>query len=728
MVRRETRRAGGWWLAALAAVGALAGPARAADLDKVDAALKLLPADTAFYSAMLRNKEQCDALMKSKAWAKLNGLPAVKFARQMIEAQLANPQDPQAAAFLKALKEPENQELLALLGDAVSDEVFCYGGDTLNGFVELLSRVQAGRFGPAVALATGQAAGKKAEEIQARYYLHVLAQNLDLIRTPDLVLGFRIKDAKRAENQLKRLEELVKGLNPQLPPPLQDRLKRVKVGDSSLLNFTVDGSLVPWDQIPIKDYEDKEGEFDPLLKKLKGLTVSVSLGVHQGYLLLAVGASPEGIAKIGGPGDRLTGRPELKPLAKYADRKLTSIGYVSKALRSQTGWTAKDLDVMAADLQSALGQAKLPEDKVQAINKDLERLAGDLKKNLPEIGAQVDFSFTTDRGHEGYTYEYGTHPGLDGTKPLTILEHAGGDPIFVGAVRGKSDPESYKTFVKWVKVAYGHVEDVVLANLGDDEKEKYKEVSKELFPLLRRLDEVTGTMLLPALADGQAAFVLDAKWKSKQWHEQAPATPEAMPLPELGLLLGVSNAELFQKAMASYRALANDAIAKAKQMAPPGQIPDAEIPAPKIENGTAGKLAWYPIPAEWGLDKQVSPTAGLSSNLAVLTLSRAHTERLLTPTPLKVAEGPLADRKRPLAAANYFNFNALVDAATPWVVFGVQTAKLPPLPGGGADADWLPQVKTVLEVLRCYRGTSSASYLEDGVLVTHTESVVEDLK
>ena len=106
----------------------------------------------------------------------------------------------------------EADAYLRLLGDAVSHEVFVYGGDTVNGFVELLSRVNgAGRFGPALAMVTGQAAGKNPNEIQARYYLHVLAQNVDLIRAPDLVLGFRLRDAKRAESQLKRLEGLLLG-------------------------------------------------------------------------------------------------------------------------------------------------------------------------------------------------------------------------------------------------------------------------------------------------------------------------------------------------------------------------------------------------------------------------------------------------------------------------------------------------------------------------------------
>src|SRR5262249_60973849 len=102
--------------------------------------------------------------------------------------------------------------------------------------------------------------GKNPGEVQGPILLPTLAANLKLIRTPDLVIGFKVKDATKAEAQIKRLEELIKMVIGNAPPPIQAGFKRVKVGDSSVLNLTLDGSLVPWDQIPIKDYEEQEGQ------------------------------------------------------------------------------------------------------------------------------------------------------------------------------------------------------------------------------------------------------------------------------------------------------------------------------------------------------------------------------------------------------------------------------------------------------------------------------------
>jgi hypothetical protein len=38
------------------------------------------------------------------------------------------------------------------------------------------------------------------------------------------------------------------------------------------------------------------------------------------------------------------------------------------------------------------------------------------------------------------------------------------------------------------------------------------------------------------------------------------------------------------------------------------------------------------------------------------------------------------------------------------------------------------QVRSGAEILKCYRGTTSVSYLQDGATVSHSESIFEDLK
>jgi hypothetical protein len=207
----------------------------------------------------------------------------------------------------------------------------------------------------------------------------------------------------------------------------------------------------------------------------------------------------------------------------------------------------------------------------------------------------------------------------------------------------------------------------------------------------------------------------------------APGTPQPLPLPELGVLLGISDEAKFREAMKSYQGLINDALAVASELSG-GQIPDLKMPDPTTEKTAGGLLAYYPIPPEFGLDAQVVPTAGLSKSVLALSLSRAHTERLLKPTPLKKESGPLADLKtKKLASASGFNWPALVDALTPWIELAVTSANPPPVPPG-PDGDVMKQVRTVLEVMKVFRGSYSVTYYEDGVMITHSESILRDLE
>jgi hypothetical protein len=738
MSQQPRHRVRGWPPLALAAAlllgGALAPPARAAEGDQADHALSLIPADAAFYSASLRTREQLDALLQSKAWARLKALPFAQMAWKHVQDQWTE-EGGQLEGLRKFYEQPENRELVAVLADALAHEIFSYGGGDWGDVTELALRVSnAAQYAPAQAQLTGDAGGKTPQEIQAQAALRALARLPDLIKVPDYVLGFKVREPKKAESQLKRLEALLTELVKQAPP-LEGRLRRVKVGGHSFLTLNLDGSLVPWDEIPFKDYEDKPGEFDPLVKKLKGLKLTVSLGVRDGYLLLAVGPSTASLARLGGKGERLVDRPELKPLRKFAAKRLTAIGYVSKAFKARlVTANVGNLSAMAEMGKGLLAKAGLPEDKRKVIEKDLNDLVGEARTAVPETGATVGFTFWTERGFEGYTYDYSQHPNLDGSRSLTLLNHVGGDPILAVVGRAKYDPADYLGLVRWIQKAYGHADELIKDKLDDEQRKKYEEVTKALLPLLKRLDQATGKLLAAWGSDGQAGFVLDARWTSRQWIDRLPMTDKPLPLLEPALVFGVGDATQLRQALADYRAIANEMIAKVRALAPPGQVPEFEIPEPKIEKRKSGTLYSFPLPADWGLDKQVVPTAGLSARVAVLTLSHAEAERLLAVRPLKTDGGPLADRKRMLVSAAYFNWPAFVNALTPWVDLAVERTPIPQ-PGLDPDTDEgkkaraavRKQVRTVLEVLKAYRGITSASYLEGGVLVTHSESVYRDL-
>src|SRR5262249_16111066 len=149
--------------------------------------------------------------------------------------------------------------------------------------------------------------------------------------------------------------------------------------------------------LPIKQFEEKEGQYDGLIKKLTEVKLAIGLGMREGYLLLSIGDSLDHLAKLK-EGKHLVDRSEFKPLAEFADKRITSISYTSKALATVAGTSKEDLDNLAETISTSLPEGKLPEDKRKQIKADLQDLANDLKAFMPVPGSSMAFSFLSPRG------------------------------------------------------------------------------------------------------------------------------------------------------------------------------------------------------------------------------------------------------------------------------------------------------------------------------------------
>lgn len=713
-------------LFAAAALGGLllagAAPGRA-DAVKTDTSLSLVPADASFYAAGLRTKEQVDLLLKSAAYKKVESLPLVKMAvAKAMEGLKSDPNSP-LKAYEKFVANKDNQALIDVLTEAGSEEIFVYGG---KGFDDLMRLAQEVSHAQTVEPLRAMLEGGNPDKAQKRGIVLALQAKRSLLKIPELVIGAKVKDPKKAAAQVTRLEKILGGLE-EVVAPLKGRLKRQKVGGGDFLTFDGDGELVPWDDVPWNTIEDKKDEFEDLIKHLKKMTLSVSVGTKGDYVLLSISSSSKTLEDFGGKGKSLAGREELAPLAKYAKERLTGLGYGSaELLKAATG--DGNYERLAKDAKELLGKVEqVKEERRKLIAKDIDALVADYNKARPEWGAQVSFSFMTDTGYEGFYHDYTKYKGLDGVK-LDLHHHFGGDPIFAAAFGCKCDGSGYKTVVKHLKAFYGHAEAVAMDLMPEEAKDQYEKFTKAVFPVLRRLDENTVKKLIPAMKDGGLGLVLDAKWSSKQWFKEVPGTPKAMPMAELGLLLGVSDAKLFEDAFKTYRTLLNELYEAGRGAAPNADnVPEFKIPAPEREKGKNGVLLYYPIPEELGVDKQVQPVAIIGKSASALAVSKAHAERLMVRTPVKNGGKPLA-RKGDLVGASVLDWPGLVDVSTPWVEFGVRTALADFKGQKEFEADAvLPQVSAVLAALKSFRGASSATYVEDGKVVTHTEIVIKDL-
>ncbi len=705
-------------------------PAAAGELDKLGTSLKLIPADAAFYSCMLRNREQVEAFLHSNAWEKIKSMPSLQMGLAFYNAQ-AQQQGTPVWIFQDKMNNPEAKKLINLAADMGSNEVFAYGDKNCTQFAELMQYIFSGmRYGPAIHQATGKGKWMNPNKLNAKIVLEALIAHQDLVKFPDVLIGFRLKKPSAANEALIKLEAIL-NVSLEAMPMLKGHLNRETIGDDEFLVLRLNGMMIPWDKIQKEDLAElvnNPADLDKLIEHVKKMEFVLAMGVRDKDLLISMGSSLDCIKNLGS-NERLIDRPELKPLEKFANKKLTGIGYISKQFFEQLNNNEKNIDDLRNFVDKMVPLAHFPQEQNQQITKDVDSAAADLKNSLPNLGAILSFEFLTDNGYEGYQYNWGKNPHLDGSKPLELLKHMDGNPILGLVFRRKVSLQHYDMLAKWGKVGWNYMEELALPRVPEEERSKVQAFLTELKPLLNRLNTAIHDMWIPALADGQIGLVADAKQTSKQIQQSMPASQNELPLIEPALVMGMSNADLLKQAIREFHGVYNDLIDLiVKQPDVPehakNHIQKFKWPEAKVENIAGGSSYQYPLPDKWGLDKNIVPNAAISNKLWIISLSTAQTDRLLKETPLRVG-GVLASTDRPLAVAVCFNFNELIAALTPWVNYVFE--RIPDQQMDGQKELILPQVHTLLEVLSTVKCITSETYIEDNIMVSHSLVEIHDL-
>ena len=114
---------------------------------------------------------------------------------------------------------------------------------------------------------------------------------------------------------------------------------------------------------------------------------------------MALGPSTEVLTRLGGPAP-LGSREELAPLAKYADRRITSVAYSSKRFNEHFSPKKDDIEQLASLVKSMLPALPAPAKLREELSKTTDELADDLKSLVTEIGATTSVGFFTKTGME----------------------------------------------------------------------------------------------------------------------------------------------------------------------------------------------------------------------------------------------------------------------------------------------------------------------------------------
>ena len=702
---------------------AVSVPIQAGDLDKLDASLKFIPDDAAFYSTGLHYREQFEALLKSNAAAKLQNLPVTQMGLAIYNIYSLNPETP-VGQLRAALENPEVKEIVQLGLDMLSDEVFVYGEENCVDLLRLFKKVNsANQFSPLYQIIeTGDFNVYESEKFKMRLMTETLASNVELITVPNVLFGFNVRDAKKASETVEKLQAELQTLIG-AEPALKDAMKKEKIDGREFLVLRLTGKMIPWDELPLDQWkaECSEEQVAELVDHLTESDVVIAFGLRENYVLVSIGSSLDCLESFGAE-NRLIDLPAFKPLGKFADKKIVGISYASEDFLRLANDPMSGLDEMIETVEKLLPKSSLSEEEQQKIIGEANGFLEDVKKWVPQPDEAVVVQFWTEKGYEGYCYGGYADPAMDSTKKLSMLDHLGGDPLFAAVNRTKNDPEVFATLVKWIKVGFGYFEQYAVVQMPQDEKAKYQAFMKDAMPLFAKLETSLRTKLIPALSEGQLGIVFDAKLKTKQPHVEL-TLETAVPLPEMAILVGVTDAKLLVEGAKDVYNVADGLLGVFRKIEPEAIPDDFKLPLPEEKKESAGTIYAYLLPEAAGVDKNIALNFGVSSNLAVISDSPQFSLKLLKETPLK-PQGVLADTQKPRYAAVTLRWADFIEATKPWLDFLVVLAveNSPSLtPEYVGD-----QVHGVAEVLQCLKTVSVEMYLEDGKCVTHSVTEIHD--
>jgi hypothetical protein len=678
-----------------------------------ESALSLVPQDAAFFSSSLNLEESWNEFVSGPFMTRLRAVPYI----QEVEAELWKQWENdggQVAQAKAVLQNPNVQNLVKLLRDMFSDEVFVYGGsdlsDTLSGVIALQGEMM-----------NVMSEGPEAMEA---YFQEMDAESLAGIKLPTLVMGFRVEDEDNARLQLDALEGFARlgGSAIEEALPFLERLKRRDFAAGQTLTFTLDASLIPVDQ-----FQGQEAQTAAkIVEILGGRSISFGLGVKDGILLIGFSEDADVLNNFGDPEESLFDHPELEPLRSADPAKLRSIGYVSKEF-SESNFKANFgsyFENLASQFSMALETEKdripeLSEWRAEIIN-DAQKMDAYLGELAPEFGAMVSWSRAIPGGLEGYTYNGTKNDFLANASPMKILEHAGSQPMLVLAGKQKPSPKAFEMVDLLLDVAPKHLKRfIALAEEGEEDRRLATLAVERGFPLVTELVGILEGKIQQATAQNETLIAMDGDWSIAELPD-LPPPQTALPLPEFALACGISNRDLFVAGGAEIFEVFDKALELIRELAPDAAPPGYMIPRPEeSEAGAATKFSYaeftnaLPIPG-------FEPQGLLSDDVLILGYSSRQVVDMLAPKAMKVRPAWLkADT--PVAAISMVDMAAMVEMARPWAEYGLM------LSGKGLDeplANAPGPVPNGADVLQIWDCLSSAGIAASTTTIQEDQSSV----
>jgi hypothetical protein len=680
-----------------------------------DTALALAPADAAFFGTNLNLGQIWERQLTSGLVAELRQVPYV----QELEAYLlqqynsAVRENPQVRSYVEG---PIVQDLLALIKDMVSHEVFVIGDSQWPEFLAQLSEFQ----GELVAI------NPESPEDFLAILLAFEKEDMDAIHVPTTVVGFKLSDDTSARNYLDLLEGVARGVlsSTEELQPLAEALKRRDFRSGQLLTLELRGADVPWDSIPVES-DEQQDLLDHLQSLIEDRSLFISMGVVNNRGMFSISEDPKLLENLG-KGETLLQNENIRQVFAKPPKDLRGIQYYSGAWRQVAVQMSYANYFENLANQMSVGLLIIESEEADALREQLIEDAIWLDEQVaaltPEYAAALSFSFLSEAGLESYAYDWTPATLLENAKPLAIAAHAGKNPLVVLASRQRWSPGMHEMIEAALDQLPKYLELAEAAELLDEDQEDIAQVLKdEALPILRDLHATLKNEIQPALDGYETLTAMATQWTLTQLSPELPPADEALPVLEVAVAVKLKDKDQFLSGLESGVNQLNEVLDLLREHVP--DFPAAlQIPMPADEPVAKGTRFFYPLGAEPPFD-QAELQMMVSDSVAVFGYSTRQVRDMFEARPL--ATRPAWYKPADSAAAvSYLDFAGMVASVRPWIRYALQTAVgdlEQPLGAAGDDVP-VPTGADILEIWDCFRKLGKAAGTtvvnDDGVTVS----------
>jgi hypothetical protein len=664
--------------------------------------LAQVPSDAAFYSASFNLQQSYTEFMQGDFVRRLRNVPFVQTLEDEFLVQWNDPQG-QMAMVRGVLQNPNVRNLLELLADMSRKECFMYGGDD---WCDMLVEVMDFQNRVTAVIAENPAA---AEE----FFRNLTRDEIDKIRIPTLVLGFRLTDDANARLQLDALEGIMRiagGQIPELQAALRN-LKRSDFSDGQSLTISLDTSLIPMDQLGERELEIA----NKVMELLQGRSLSLSLGVKDEVLIIALGEDKSLIETFGDTTNQLLDHERMEILKEASQADLRGIGYQSERWR-RSQWQANFghyFERLSAQFQMALASEADRIEEVDKWKKEIQRDALWMDEQLSEytntLGTAVSWSQATSTGSETWVYDWSTSAVLTNGTPIQVLDHLGTNSLMFSGWKTNEFTLLERIVTYALEHAPIHIHRFIAAAERNDEKRQIAlQTMEAAWPLVERAVEICRTKIGPALASNETAVVLAAQWVTTSLGPDLPAANRPLPLPELAVACTVDDRNMFIEGCEELYGIFDDVVELVRTVEPDSVPANYKVPRPLVETN-AGATSYYYQELEAAVPVSgFKPQVLLADDVVIVGYSDRQVNDMRNKRKLTARPAWMTDAT-PTAAVGYIDFAGMTTALRPWIEYGLmmtgQSLEEPLTPAPGP----IPTGNDVLQIWDCFTALGKAA-------------------